>query len=139
MNNYGDIILRALEREGKTQAWLAQELGVKPPTVSDYLKNPTQKTLRKIDKVLYLPELHANDKTALSENRAVKLTPEQQQSISWINTPEIASLVAEWHELQKELPPEVRDRQVDILSGMLRAMLAPTVSSSSRSQADTDQ
>ena len=54
--NRGQIIRWALQREGRTQEWLADALGVSQSTVSRYIRNPTLATLERIHRVLPIPE-----------------------------------------------------------------------------------
>lgn len=58
--NFGEILRKELKKQGKTQRWLANELGVTPAAVTKYLNgNPSWDVITKINSVLPLPEAAA--------------------------------------------------------------------------------
>lgn len=122
MDNYGHIILRALQRENKTQSWLAEQLGVKPSTVSDYLKNPTLKTLRKIDRVLPLPDIHIKENTTPQSENVV--SSDDLNTLKIIDrNPALFTALLEIDALTESMTPEVRDQLANSLSELFRALL----------------
>ena len=71
----GNLIRRALDREGRTQTWLAGQLGVTQSQVSKWIRSDNLKTrtLRRIHNVLSIPELlPLLSETATSEDEAAR-------------------------------------------------------------------
>lgn len=128
---------------GLSRAKVADRLNIHRNTLLNWETGKSDPPFPKLEELAELFDAPLDDfltkKTASRDGKAAHLSTEDQLSISWINNPEIARLVVEWHELQKEVPPEVRDRQATVLSEMLRAMLAPNRSSSAPSGQGDDQ
>jgi len=57
----GTLIKEALEREGRSQKWLAEQVGVTQTQVSAWVRSDNLRTssLRRINNVLYVPEFAA--------------------------------------------------------------------------------
>jgi transcriptional regulator with XRE-family HTH domain len=66
--DFSTTVKKQLKQRGKTQKWLAAQLGITPQTANRILKNPTFDTIRRIDAVLPLPEaaglLHSGKRLA---------------------------------------------------------------------------
>lgn len=55
---FGQILREELKRQGKSQRWLANKMGVSPAAVTKYLNgNPSWDVIQKINSVLPLPKI----------------------------------------------------------------------------------
>lgn len=121
----GDHIRNALKKSGKTQAWLADQLGVTQSGVSAYLKNPTIKTLRKINAVLPIPELQPllNTNAERPQLDAVALEayntipPDLKQLLKTVfDDPDSRQSFDDLQWLYTEAPGEFRQAFLDLLA-----------------------
>lgn len=121
----GDIIRSALKKAGKTQEWLAGELEVTQSAVSAYLRNPTVKTLQKINAVLPIPELRPflvpnEERPPLDAvaSEALATLPEDLKELLRVNfdDPDLRASFEDLRWLYTEAPDEFRRVFLDLLA-----------------------
>jgi transcriptional regulator with XRE-family HTH domain len=105
----GDLIRNALEREGRSQKWLADEIGVTPKQVSLWVNSDDMRisSMRKINSVIYIKEfsVFANDKEEMVEVRTGDLSATLPRRVveliensdeEWLET--VLGLIALWRQ-----------------------------------------
>jgi len=103
------LIRNALEREGRSQKWLADEIGVTPKQVSLWVNSDDMRisSMRKINSVIYIKEfsVFANDKEEMVEVRTGDLSATLPRRVveliensdeEWLET--VLGLIALWRQ-----------------------------------------
>lgn len=103
------MIRNALEREGRSQKWLADEIGVTPKQVSLWVNSDDMRisSMRKINSVIYIKEfsVFANDKEEMVEVRTGDLSATLPRRVveliensdeEWLET--VLGLIALWRQ-----------------------------------------